>query len=126
MVAAGGGGASGFSFYAPGGNGGSLVGFSGVKDYDLGYEGNVLYVADGGTQISGGLTGNNPYPGFDGIFGSGGKGNYYGTGGGGGGHYGGAGSGYATNVVESGAGGSSYISGFIGCVAYNRRIRFYT
>lgn len=76
------------------GHGGTLVGYNGSN-------------TTGGTQTSGGINNqyNNEYT--NGEFGYGGRGY-----GGGGGYYGGAG-----GVNSIGSGGSSFISGYLGCVA---------
>ena len=121
MVAAGGGGASDFSSPAAGGSGGSLIGISGINGRDASNGGVASTTPPtGGTQTFGGkssIFSVSYNVGFDGTFGKGGNGNInYGSGGGGG-YYGGAGGGYTSWSVDSGAGGSSYISGYLGCVA---------
>lgn len=122
MVAAGG---AGSGYYTgtniPGGAGGGLVGELGKLASCNAVYAHIL--ATGGTQVSGGLgvNGNtNSSSGGAGAFGYATRSNVtYGTGGGGG-YYGG-GSGSSTNCnVSSGAGGSSYISGYKGCVAYDQ------
>lgn len=90
MVAAGGGGSA---YDGAGGHGGGLNG----------YPGNLTSIL-GGTQTTGYAFGN----GANGID------HQAGTGGGGGGYWGGN---TGTYSDESGAGGSSYISGYTGCVA---------
>lgn len=89
MVA--GGGAYNYS-YTTIGAGGGLIGTSGT-------------VGTGGTQVSAGI--NSSYSTSNGSFGIGGAGY-----GGGGGYYGGGG-----GINSSGGGGSSFISGYQGCVA---------
>ena len=110
MVAAGGAGTGYYGGKIIGGAGGGLTGYNGqIQSYDESY---IHNVASGGTQINGGAgisrsqfgySVKNPIQ-------------NYGTGGGSG-YYGG-GSGRATdNNVDSGAGGSSFISGHNGCDA---------
>lgn len=116
MVAGAGGGASNWKNVKAGGNAGGLIGFSGTE-YNAGT--NSYINATGGTQVVGGsaANGGNTYLGSSGTFGIGGNSYYSYGGGGGGGYYGGGGGSLNSNVVGSGAGGSSYISGFIGSVA---------
>ena len=90
MVAAGGGGSA---YDGAGGHAGGLTG----------YPGNISTIL-GGTQTTGYSFG----------IGANGIDSQAGTGGGGGGYWGGN---TGTNTDESGAGGSSYISGYQGCVA---------
>ena len=119
MVAAGGGGANDYAYPSYGGYGGELTGGHGNNGkYPNGGTANTP--PTGGTQISGGYTTKADKiigKGKSGEFGIGGDGNSgYGSGGGGG-YYGGGGSGYSDYSVDSGAGGSSFISGHIGCNA---------
>ena len=126
LVAAGGGGAQ---HYYAGSNGGYAGGLSGQDgSYSVSPSGthSSFKVATGATQISGGKVGNGGYGiGHDGIFGIGGDPISYNNGrydrpdgsGGGGGYYGGGGAGYGSSIVGSGAGGSSFISGYLGCDA---------
>ena len=120
MVAAGGGGASDYAYPADGGAAGALVGYDGAngKYPDAGIA-NVP--PTGGTQTSGGRTSTNTstsiYAGAAGGFGTGGNGNGSWGSAGGGGYYNGGGGGYTSNSVDSGAGGSSYISGYLGSIA---------
>ena len=144
MVAAGGGGATtygtNYTGDGTGGNAGGLFGYPGnqtwaipVTNWATSTEWNsnksVVTVAQGGSQESGGAgwlwTGTTYTPGKNGGGNSGGFG-YGGTGrneypgfnpGGGSGWYGGGSSGVVTALVGTGAGGSSFISGFNGCVA---------
>ena len=117
MVAGGGGGATDYNYPSDGGYGGSLVGGSGITGYYPGYTDNI--VPTGGTQTSGGTGSNSQGPGYIGQFGFGGNGNSQWGSGGGGGYYGGGGGGWNSYQVDSGAGGSSYISGHTGSVAIN-------
>lgn len=113
MVAAGGAGTGYYGGKITGGSGGGLIGYDGqLQSYDDNY---IHSAASGGTQVNGG----------EGIsrsrFGYSLKNpiQNYGTGGGSG-YYGG-GSGRATNSnVDSGAGGSSFISGHNGCDAIKK------
>lgn len=109
MVAAGGSGTGYYGAVLHGGAGGALVGLTGNASRE-----GCHTVATGATQTSAGLAinGGASISGF----GYSSLTTNYGTGGGGG-YYGG-GSGNATSsCVSSGAGGSSYISGYTGCVA---------
>ena len=118
IVAAGGGGAQ---HYLEGSNGGNAGGLGGQDGFRSGNN-NVLYtLATGATQTSGGTRGkggNYLFEGTNGVFGIGGDydSNDHGSGGGGG-YYGGGGGGHDNDIVGSGAGGSSFISGYIGCDA---------
>ena len=121
IVAAGGGGAHHFNLGCNGGNAGGLFGQDGF--YKRAYDDYQYTVATGATQTSGGHGGVGYWSGFDGTFGVGGDfnniyfdGGYWGSGGGGG-YYGGGGGGVNYQVVGSGAGGSSFISGYSGCDA---------
>ena len=109
IVAGAGGGAND---YGAGGNAGTIKGFDGVSDSDNTC--GTIIRASGGSQTSGG-TGLVP-----GSFGKGGsKSSSQGDrdgGGGGGGYYGG---GKGSDCHSSGAGGSSYVSGHIDCIAIN-------
>lgn len=113
MVAAGGAGTGYYGGKITGGSGGGLIGYDGqLQSYDDNY---IHSAASGGTQVNGGAgisrsrfgySLKNPIQ-------------NYGTGGGSG-YYGG-GSGRATdNNVDSGAGGSSFISGHDGCDAIKK------
>ena len=113
MVAGGGGGASDYAYPADGGVGGGLTGGTGYN----GHYPNQTELAgvSGGTQTTGGVIWSGV--GSLGTFGVGGNGNAsYGSAGGGG-YYGGSGGAYASYSVNSGAGGSSFISGYEGAVA---------
>ena len=120
MVAGGGGGAfdgrAGTNYYANGGNAGGLTAPNG--NY-IQWGSTGPSVSTGATQTQGGKGAANNEK--DGIFGSGGYGNYTGTwiyySGGGGGYYGGGSGGALSSVVMTASGGSSYISGHLGCVA---------
>ncbi len=117
MVAAGGGG--GFKSSTSeilGGAGGTLTGIDGKI---LGPS--AVTVAKGGTQTAGGAGGSGPYAkGDPGAFGRGGNSGSKFLSGGGGGYYGGGASGVATDTAASGAGGSSFISGYTGCNAIDK------
>ena len=126
MVAAGGGGAVSYQGGAAGGYGGALVGGEGAYAMCSGYT-PASSLPLGATQTTGGkalvraegVSGSNGPAGQFGVGGNaGGSGNtiQYG-GGGGGGYWGGAGGGHTGCIVISGAGGSSYISGYKGSVA---------
>ena len=93
-----------------GGAGGALIGLSGTQNG----KGTAHTVATGGTQTSAGLSVEGADSGSG--FGYAGQVNAYGTGGGGG-YYGGGSGGSTDSQVSAGAGGSSYISGYTGCVA---------
>ena len=114
MVAAGGGGSDYFEAGSNGGAGGGLIGIDGGY-----YAANSFpyTVSKGGTQTSGGIGGNGASAGGAGTFGVGGSSTNNHGGGGGGGYYGGGSGSYNHSVVGSGAGGSSFISGYIGCDA---------
>jgi len=122
MVAAGGGGASNYTYPATGGYGGTLTGGSGNNGRAP--ENTVANIPPtGGTQTSGGSTSvlvaenlTTSGVGSAGTFGIGGSSVGYGSGGGGG-YYGGGSGGYTHMSIDSGAGGSSFISGHIGCDA---------
>ena len=121
IVAAGGGGAHHFILGCNGGNAGGL---SGENGFYYRAQGNDPYsIATGATQTSGGIGGIGGRNGYNGSLGIGGDynniwfdGGYWGSGGGGG-YYGGGGGGVNYQVVGSGAGGSSFISGYTGCDA---------
>lgn len=121
MVAAGGAGGGWWdSRLLPGGAGGALAGHPGTVDRNVEAT-TVLNPATGGTQTAGG-TGYNGNANYAGSFGVGGNNPEYvmdwnyGSGGGGGYYGGGAGSALSA-TVGSGAGGSSFISGYPGCNA---------
>ncbi len=111
MVAGGGAGSSNWTNARTGGYGGALIGGPGLLN-----TGAVSHpLATGGTQISGGKPGGSSGLGLYGKFGDGGTSQINHGGGGGGGYYGGGGGGVISSGVSSGAGGSSYISGYEGC-----------
>ena len=119
MVSAGGGGASDYAYPANGGYGGALIGGSGINGK---YPNNGVENTPptGGSQTNGGKTtipASGSETGTTGTFGMGGNGNSLFGSAGGGGYYGGSGGGHSSYSVDSGAGGSSYISGYVGCVA---------
>ena len=123
IVAAGGGGANKHADKCKGGCGGILEGEQGYTT-SLGYD---VTAPTGGTQKSGGKNGSPTYTdasrnGSPGTFGTGGAAaaNKGWGGGGGGGYFGGGGGADATKSTSSGAGGSSYISGYQGCLAINK------
>ena len=113
IVAGGGGGSQLFGYITKGGNAGILEGYSGSRSgYSVG-------LATGGKQIESGKAGSaSEAKGTDGYFGGGGSisGNLNGNGGGGG-YFGGGAGGVSPGAVASGAGGSSFISGYQGCIA---------
>ena len=118
MVAGGGAGTEYSGKHSYGGSAGGLVGESGHYSTDT-----TIHVNSsvGGSQTIGGTgtihgLSNQNHIGKSGSFGKGGNGSYYYSSGGGGGYYGGGGGGHnnSTNYI-SGAGGSSYISGYSGC-----------
>ena len=118
MVAGGGGGSTSSGYPADGGPGGTLVGGDGLLS---GY--NTIRKAQGGGQTYGGLGAADNYGTFSGYFGIGGTSTIYSgepwyyVAGGGGGYFGGGAGGATRGIVSSGAGGSSYISGYQGAVA---------
>ncbi len=110
MVAGGGAGSSNWTNARTGGYGGALIGGSGLLN-----SGAVAHtLATGGTQTSGGTPGGSSGLGLYGKFSYGGASQINHGGGGGGGYYGGGGGGVISSGVSSGAGGSSYISGYEG------------
>ena len=124
IVASGGGGANSYAEKCSGGCGGIIQGEDGYRN---GVQANVVE-PKGGTQNSGGArgfptqdTGNTLRYGTPGTFGSGGNSanDYYGSGGGGG-YFGGGGGADSPSATSSGAGGSSYISGYPGCLAIDK------
>ena len=121
IVAAGGGGSQCNNKYlSKAGSGGILKGEDGNK-LNL-YQGDIT-IAFGGEQTKGGDHGKEyigtAYEGTSGGFGIGGDGSIgdINGNGGSGGYFGGGGSATGSGVVGSGAGGSSYISGYKGCIA---------
>jgi hypothetical protein len=131
MVAAGGGGESNYVSNSninvgnpqPGGNGGSLVGEDGNYSMCVNCQTNSSHIsATGGQQQKGGAVGGY-YPrscGYsNGKFGIGGKACYdkWPSSGGGGGYFGGGGGGVTTHRLGTGAGGSSFVSGYSLCSA---------
>ena len=120
IVAAGGGGPQHYYDGCNGGYAGGLFGQDGFKTDNS--QGLLYTIATGATQTSGGNGGiDHQYGNRNGGNGSFGKGGNCNSGshggGGGGGYYGGGGGGNADAVVGSGAGGSSFISGYLGCDA---------
>jgi hypothetical protein len=121
LVAGGGGG----GYYSKGHTGrggaaGGLTGFNGSKAGPDDTNRNRATAGLGGGQTSGGSGVSNGYSTAAGSFGQGSAGNSNGNvGGGGSGYYGGSGAARASgwNVVASGGGGSSFISGMNGCIA---------
>lgn len=113
VAAGGGGGYYDSGVIVVGGAGGTLVGKSG----NVGPGSSSITAPLGGNQTSGGAHGSASFQsGNSGSFGKGGDGAFYLTAGGGG-YYGGGGSSVNYDRSTSGAGGSSYISGYTGCVA---------
>ena len=110
MVAGGGGGAYSYgysnNYRHTGGSGGGLTGNSGTY-YNT-------CQSTGGTQISGGVCDSNTA--VFGSFGFGGNGAYWGSGGGGG-YFGGSGRFDMSDSGSGAGGGSSYVSGYTGCIA---------
>jgi len=122
IVAAGGGGAHHYFYGNNGGYAGGLFGQDGFKSGHNVVNEQLYTIATGAIQTSGGKGGVDNQQGYrhggNGFFGVGGIANNYGHGGGGGsGYYGGGGGGNADDNVGSGAGGSSFISGYTGCNA---------
>jgi len=129
IVAAGGGGAQHYTSGSQGGNAGGLFGQDGLYSCILPHP--SYTVATGAIQTLGGYGGIGASNGFDGTFGIGGDheehdeqdfinkhlSSYTYGGGGGGGYYGGGGGSVNNAIVGSGAGGSSFISGYPGCDA---------
>ena len=121
IVAAGGGGAE---HYLEGSNGGNAGGMSGGNGFfSMGEQLYPYSIATGATQTLGGIGAKGGINGYDGTFGCGGNycgvqfsDGYFGSGGGSGYYGGGAGS-VNHYVVGTGAGGSSFISGYVGCDA---------
>ena len=122
IIAAGGGGAQHYFEGCNGGNAGGLSGQDGFVFCLPSYNGK-RQVATGGDQTQGGLAAIGDYSkpiAHDGTFGIGGDYAFLDIpngSGGGGGYYGGGGPGFASEAVFSGAGGSSFISGYTGCNA---------
>ena len=117
LVAAGGGGSQHYIEGSAGGDAGGLQGQNG--DFSSRSSIGSYNVAIGATQTSGGHNGAAiGHAGLDGTWGIGGNhdNENYG-GGGGGGYYGGGGGSHKAGLVGSGAGGSSFISGYPGCDA---------
>ena len=116
IVAAAGGGSNLATWVSKGGNAGILTGYRGSYSCtasNCGY----LTIAEGGSQDKEGKAGYGAAKGTNGTFGSGGQGSI-GDGnanGGGSGYFGGGGGATSNSIVGSGAGGSSYISGYTGC-----------
>ena len=118
IVAGGGGGSQSTDAYnCQGGSAGILEGLDGsqAKLNDA----TTITLAKGGEQTIGGEGGQGSSNGEKGKFGEGGDGSVGNTNGngGGGGYFGGGGSATGKRITGSGAGGSSYISGFPGCKA---------
>ena len=114
MVAAGGAGAEGYYFSGSQGSyGGGLLGENGHEENN-GYD--YYNNSTGGTQTSGGAGAIGSYTGVSGNFGYGGSATTTGShaSGGGSGYYGGGSGSVNNNVVGTGAGGSSFISGYAG------------
>lgn len=113
MVSGGGGGADNYSSGSNGGVGGTLVGGDGSY-YRSDGSSSTYTVSKGGTQSAGGASGSGASSNEPGSFGQGGSSNNSHGGGGGAGYYGGGAGSYNSSVVGSGAGGSSFISGYAG------------
>ena len=116
MVAGAGGGSYGnpnISYSVIGGAGGSLIG----KDGNIETGSSEITPPTGGTQTTGGVGGTGKLEnGTAGLFGKGAKGGTYREAGGGG-YYGGGSGSVNNDRSTSGAGGSSYVSGYKGSVA---------
>ncbi len=124
MVAGGAGGVGGAN---QGANGGGLVGYDGSStntDY-------LIYLGKGGTQTAGGAAPTKydaaQSNGTPGLFGKGGTGGASrddtstgGGGAGGGGYFGGSGASGLSNGTFAAGGGSSFISGHVGCIAIDQ------
>ena len=113
IIVAGAGGASVYlqgKYEADGGDAGGLEGFNGTTS---GFNESRISPPSGGSQTKGG------WP--SGEFGKGGSGFC----GGGGGYFGGSGSTTMPDAISSAAGGSSFISGYDGCIAPKRKDRFH-
>ena len=115
IVAGAGGGGEAYHWPAIGGNAGGLIGYNGASK-------DGVSIATGATQTSGGLNGNGTiYNGFGIVLAGGGEAstseNGGGTASGGTGWYSGGTGPHKDNLVGSGAGGSSYISGHPGSIA---------
>ena len=128
IVAAGGGGVSYYhSTEAKGGNGGTFEGESASysQTSQLNERPPEPYNdATGGNQNQGGNPGGySTTYGKNGEFGKGGDSlsTDYGSGGAGGGYYGGGGGGQSYHRIGAGAGGSSFVSGMKGCIAYSHK-----
>ena len=117
MVSGAGSGASNYINSTSGGVGGALTGAGGKLNASSASH----TLAGGGTQVSGGTA---AYAGYAGSLGTGGNSNDEHGGGGGAGHYGGGGGGYCNGGVSSGAGGSSYVSGYSGAVSSGNKQKF--
>ena len=117
IIAAGGGGAQHWREGSNGGNAGGLSGQNGFCSYSPNYS--PCSLATGATQTSGGegAKSTNNQSGFNGTLGNGGDSYSKDGSGGGGGYYGGGGGGANSAITCSGAGGSSFISGYPGCNA---------
>ncbi len=118
MVAGAGAGTSNYRNAVSGGYGGGLIG--GLGNLNINSVGHQL--ATGGTQTFGGKCGayDQYYSDtelFFGKFGIGGDSQHAHGSGGGSGYYGGGGGNFVQAGVSSGAGGSSFISGHLGCLA---------
>lgn len=111
--------AGGNSHGGHGAYGGTLAGFNGIPNDDAALTGADAF-GYRGIQTSGGAAGAFSWTGTAptaGGFGYGGNGNSAYGGGGGSGYYGGGGSGVSTASKGGGGSGSSFISGYLGCVA---------
>ncbi len=116
MVAGAGGGTSNWRLTVSGGYAGGLIGENGILNKDS----TSHQLATGGTQESGGIGACGLGCAIDGKFGIGGHCQGDHGGGGGAGYYGGGGGSYIDGGVSSGAGGSSFISGYPGCKAIDK------
>jgi hypothetical protein len=122
IVASAGGGGISWHTGGNGGNGGIFSGGDGrvvmsSSTYSItsSKAGSVSNGGNGGRCVTHGSSCHNTYHAYNGGFGFGGDANYHGHGGGGGsGYFGGGGGAVTMHVVGSGAGGSSYVSGYNG------------
>ena len=119
IAGAGGGSESVNTYLSKGGNAGIIQGENGQSSKKSGTN---VKISEGGKQTQEGKKGeplSSGFEGTNGAFGYGGDGSigdYHGNGGGSG-YFGGGGGASADNVVGSGAGGSSYVSGYNGCIS---------
>ena len=116
IIVSGAGGGSQQSYYlSKGGNAGIFEGYEGNNKSS---GSNTVTLATGGKQIEAGAAGTGTWTGIDGDFGKGGNSSTnWNSDGGGSGYFGGGGGATSRDIVGSGAGGSSFVSGLEGCKA---------